>query len=245
MRRPAGNDAARRRMLTRSPPPGPALTLLFFSMPCATPRSGPGRGPHPAGDSEPPPRAATLEPPDANRPEGHPDASPPDDAGDASPGYGRRPCRQPWRRRSRQACCQETRNPPEATTGGRRPGPRPRANRTGWSERSLRNRASGERPATPAFRPRALRDPCDDARRGWRAPRGSASAAGSHGSSPGGGCWAERSACSRLAPHDDDDAHLEGCTMDGHLARRADCDPERTSAGTCSAPNAPGASARA
>ena len=40
--------------------------------------------------------------------------------------------------------------------------------------------------------------PCGGGRREWRDPRECASAAGTRGSSPGAGCWAETSACSRL-----------------------------------------------
>jgi hypothetical protein len=48
-----------------------------------------------------------------------------------------------------------------------------------------------------AIRPRVRRDPCGDAPRGSRARRACASAAGSRASWPGGGCSAERCACSR------------------------------------------------
>jgi hypothetical protein len=54
-------------------------------------------------------------------------------------------------------------------------------------------------PAT--VRPTARRGPYDGGRRGSRVPHGSASAAGSHGSSHGGGCSAGRCACSRLSLH--------------------------------------------
>ena len=49
-------------------------------------------------------------------------------------------------------------------------------------------------------RRRASRDPCADGRRGSPGPRGSASAAGTRGSSTDGGCSAGTCACSRGTP---------------------------------------------
>ncbi len=57
----------------------------------------------------------------------------------------------------------------------------------------------GMRVRPAAVRPTARRDPYDGGRPGWRDLPGSASAAGSRGSWPGGGCWAGTYACSRLS----------------------------------------------
>lgn len=54
-------------------------------------------------------------------------------------------------------------------------------------------------PALPAVRPTGGYDPCHGGQRGWRGPPGCACAAGSRGSSRGGGCSAGRCACSRQA----------------------------------------------
>ena len=51
-----------------------------------------------------------------------------------------------------------------------------------------------------AIRQRARCGPCDGGQPGWRGRHGSAYAAGSRGSSPGAGCSAGRSACSRGTP---------------------------------------------
>ena len=81
-------------------------------------------------------------------------------------------------------------------------------------------------------RPTARRGPCDGERRGWPDRRGCACAAGSRASSPDGGCWAGRSACSRSGLRRVRGIVLLGCSvvlLVGLLARAAGgrCRPDR------------------
>lgn len=124
-------------------------------------------------------------------------------ATDATPGAGRR-CRRP-------TCRPPARPEPVPPIRNRRPSNRrpstgrPPSRRSGpgglvWSRSRSQNSPAtdGQQGAQSSrLRPTARRGPCADAPAEWRDRRESASAAGSRGSWPGGGCSVGRSACSR------------------------------------------------
>ena len=116
-------------------------------------------------------------------------------------GAGPRSRRRPGRRRNRPGRRDRVGAPGQAGGSGR-PGcpdrPAARGGRRGVkSSRRLSRAGAGSTASPAAVRPRARRGPCGGGRRGWRGRRGCACAAGTRGSSPGGGCWAGRCACSR------------------------------------------------
>ena len=142
------------------------------------------------------------------RPAARPAAAAVGPATGGTPGAARRSCRPCRRRRGRRA------------PGGRRP-PTGRCRVGRIIAEHVHREVAGLGPATAAehrselgprpqplsgrqhergatLRPTVPGGPCRGGRRGWRDPRGCASAAGSRGSSPGAGCSAETSACSQL-----------------------------------------------